>query len=70
MDRPAPPRPPLAYPYALDILLVLPFLIDTTGNVLDLYDTIDWWDDFNHFLNWGILTAAFGRLSSACRSDA
>lgn len=50
------------YPYALDILLVLPFLIDTLGNALDLYDTIDWWDDLNHFLNWGILTAAFGQL--------
>ncbi len=52
----------LAYPYALDVLLVLPFLIDTAGNALDLYDSIDWWDDFNHFLNWGILVAAFGQL--------
>jgi hypothetical protein len=51
-----------AYPYALDILLVLPFLIDTAGNALDLYDTIDWWDDANHFVNWFILTAAFGQL--------
>jgi hypothetical protein len=32
-----------AYPYASDILFVLPFLIDTVGNALDLYDTIDWW---------------------------
>jgi hypothetical protein len=44
------------------VLLVLPFLIDTAGNALDLYDTIEWWDDFNHFVNWGILTAAFGQL--------
>jgi hypothetical protein len=50
------------YPYLLDILLVLPFLIDTAGNALNLYDTIDWWDDFNQFLNWGLLTAAFGQL--------
>ena len=54
-------RPP-AYPYALDVLLVLPFLIDTLGNVLDLYDTISWWDDANHFVNWFLLTAAFGQL--------
>jgi hypothetical protein len=54
-------RPP-AYPYALDILLVLPFLIDTLGNVLDLYDRISWWDDANHFVNWFLLTAAFGQL--------
>lgn len=50
------------YPYALDVLLVLPFLIDVAGNALDLYDTIEWWDDANHFVNWGILTAAFGQL--------
>jgi hypothetical protein len=50
------------YPYALDILLVLPFLIDVAGNALDLYDTVDWWDDANHFVNWGLLTAAFGQL--------
>jgi hypothetical protein len=51
-----------SYPYALDILLVLPFLIDVVGNALDLYDSIDWWDDLNHFVNWGLLTAAFGQL--------
>jgi hypothetical protein len=51
-----------AYPYTLDILLVLPFLIDTAGNALDLYDTIGWWDDLNHFVNWGLLTLAFGQL--------
>jgi hypothetical protein len=50
------------YPYVLDILLVLPFLIDVLGNALDLYDSIDWWDDLNHFVNWGLLTAAFGQL--------
>jgi hypothetical protein len=50
------------YPYWLDICLVLPFLIDVVGNALDLYDSIDWWDDLNHFVNWGILTTAFGLL--------
>jgi hypothetical protein len=49
-------RPP--YPFAADILFVLPFLIDTTGNALDLYDTIDWWDDANHFVNWALLGGA------------
>jgi hypothetical protein len=50
------------YPYALDILLVLPFLIDVVGNALDLYDRIDWWDDANHFVNWAFLVGAFGQL--------
>ena len=53
---------PVAYPYALDVLLVLPFLIDTAGNAANLYDTIGWWDDANHFVNWAILVAAFGQL--------
>jgi len=50
------------YPHAADILLVLPFLIDTGGNALDLYDTIGWWDDLNHLVNWAILSAAFGQI--------
>ncbi len=49
-------RPP--YPFAVDTLFVLPFLIDTAGNALDLYDTIDWWDDANHFVNWALLSSA------------
>ena len=50
------------YPYVLDILIVLPFLIDTVGNALDLYDSIGWWDDLNHFANWVLLCAGFGLL--------
>jgi uncharacterized membrane protein YjdF len=52
----------LEYPYALDALLVLPFLIDVAGNALDLYDTIEWWDDANHFVNWALLCAGLGLL--------
>jgi hypothetical protein len=46
------------YPFAADTLFVLPFLIDTIGNALNLYDTIDWWDDANHFVNWALLSGA------------
>ncbi len=49
-------RPP--YPFLADTLFVLPFLIDTIGNALNLYDTIDWWDDANHFVNWALLSGA------------
>jgi hypothetical protein len=49
-----------AYPHLLDLLLVLPFLIDTAGNAANLYDTIWWWDDVNHVVNWAILVAAPG----------
>src|SRR5512140_2911966 len=47
------------FPAAVDILLISPFVIDTAGNALNLYDTIWWWVDANHFANWGILTSAF-----------
>jgi hypothetical protein len=50
------------YPYAVDILVVLPFLIDMAGNASNLYDTISWWDDANHFVNWAILVTGFGLL--------
>ena len=50
------------YPVAVDILVVLPFLIDTAGNAANLYDTISWWDNLNHFVNWAILVTGFGLL--------
>ena len=49
------PRP---YPHAVDMLIVLPFLIDTGGNALDLY-SVSWFDNLAHFLNWWILVSAF-----------
>jgi hypothetical protein len=52
----------VAYPYATDVLVTLPFLIDTVGNALDLYDSIEWWDDANHLVNWFLLTAAIAIL--------
>ena len=51
-----------AYPHDVDFLLVLPFAIDMAGNLANLYDTIDWWDDLNHLVNWAILSLGFGRL--------
>jgi hypothetical protein len=42
-------------PYLAFGLIGLPFLVDVTGNSLDLYDTVLWWDDFNHFINWVFL---------------
>jgi hypothetical protein len=52
----------MPYPVAVDILIGLPFLIDMAGNALDLYDTIDWWDDANHLVNWFLHTVAIGLL--------
>jgi hypothetical protein len=48
----------MAFPVVPDILFGLPFLIDVVGNALNLYDTIWWWDDANHFVNWALQTSA------------
>lgn len=45
------------YPWMADLLITLPWLLDLLGNRLDLFDTVTWWDDLMHFLNWGLLTA-------------
>jgi len=55
-------RTRIPFPVASDILFGLPFLIDVVGNALNLYDTIDRWDDLNHLVNWFLHTAAIGLL--------
>ena len=52
----------IPFPIAADILFGLPFLIDVVGNALNLYDTIEWWDDANHLVNWALQTSAVGLL--------
>ena len=52
----------IPFPVMADILFGLPFLIDVAGNALNLYDTIEWWDDANHLVNWALHTSAVGLL--------
>jgi hypothetical protein len=40
-----------------DALVTLPWFTDTLGNRLNLFDTVTWFDDGMHFMNWGLLTA-------------
>jgi len=49
-------------PWGAFALVMAPFLIDVTGNTLDLYDSVGWWDDANHFVNWALLCAGLGLL--------
>ena len=67
MRRRAPHKPGLwsDAPYGAFTLIMAPFLIDVTGNTLDLYDTLVWWDDFNHFFNWFLLLTGIGLLICA-----
>jgi hypothetical protein len=59
--REEPGRPP----WGAFTLVMLPFLVDVTGNSLDLYDALVWWDDLNHFANWLLLCAGLGLLGCA-----
>ena len=58
------------FPRVADILLTLPFLVDTVGNALDLYDTIEWWDDANHFVNWALLSGGVAALTVRAHAHA
>jgi len=51
-----------ALPWAGFALLMLPFLVDVTGNTFDLYDRLGWWDDANHLVNWFLLCTGAGLL--------
>jgi hypothetical protein len=56
-------RPPVVrLPWTAFALVMAPFLVDVTGNTLDLYDTLSWWDDLNHFVNWLLLCLGLGLL--------
>ncbi len=59
VKRRHPAEPP---PYGAFSLIMLGFLVDVTGNTLDLYDSVVWWDDFNHFANWLFLLSGIGLI--------
>ena len=49
-------------PWAAFAWIALPFLVDTSGNTADLYDSVGWWDDANHLVNWFFLGTGAGLL--------
>ncbi len=51
-------KPTGHYPHLVDAFLVIPFVLDIAGNVANLFDTIDDFDDALHVLNWMFLAAA------------
>jgi hypothetical protein len=55
-------RDAAALPWGAFALVMSPFLIDVTGNTLDLYDSVDAWDNINHFVNWMLLLWGCGLL--------
>jgi hypothetical protein len=54
------PRP--SQPWGAYTCIWVPFLIDVTGNTLDLYDSVSWWDDANHLVNWFLMSVGVGLI--------
>ena len=52
----------VAIPWAAVAFVMAPFVVDVTGNSLDFYDRLVWWDDANHFGNWVLLCVGVGLL--------
>lgn len=50
------------YPAAVAALWTVPFVVDVGGNALNLYDTVDHFDDACHLVNWAMLSGAVGVL--------
>jgi hypothetical protein len=46
-----------SFPWTADLLVTLPWLLDLLGNRFNLFDSVSWWDDVMHLLNWFLLTA-------------
>lgn len=49
----------LSYSHISDLLITLPFLFDTYGNVFGLFDSFVYYDDLVHGLNWVCFVWAF-----------
>ncbi len=52
-----------SFPWLADLLVTLTCFTDILGNRMDLYDTVVWFDDWMHFINPGLLAAAFVLLT-------
>ena len=52
-------RDRMSFPWLPDLLITITCFTDILGNRMDLYDTVVWFDDWMHFMNTGLLAAAF-----------
>lgn len=52
-----------SFPWVADLLVTVTCFTDTLGNRMNLYDAVVWFDDWMHFMNTGLLAAAFVLLT-------
>lgn len=53
----------VAFPWVADLMVTITCFTDILGNRLNFYDSIVWFDDWMHFMNAGLLAAAFVLLT-------
>lgn len=46
------------FPWAADLMVTIPGFSDLLGNRLDFFDRVVWFDDWTHFINAALLSAA------------
>lgn len=51
-------RDRVPFPWVADLMVTATLFTDILGNRLNLFDTVDWFDDWVHVLNPGLLAAA------------
>lgn len=56
-------RDRVSFPWLPDLMVTVTCFSDILGNRLDLYDSVAWFDDWMHFMNTGLLAAAFVLLT-------
>jgi hypothetical protein len=47
-----------SFPWVADLMVTTTLFTDILGNRMNLFDTVDWFDDWVHIMNTGLLTAA------------
>jgi hypothetical protein len=47
-----------SFPWVADLMVTMTLFTDILGNRMNLFDTLEWFDDWVHVMNPGLLTAA------------
>ncbi len=51
-----------AYPHLADLFITIAFTLDMLGNTLNLFNSIEWWDDLMHLVLWCFWILGIGSL--------
>jgi hypothetical protein len=53
-------RRPVRYPWEIDAILPIPFVLELAGRLAGLHESISFWEVVTHLANWILLVLAFG----------